>query len=79
MEQLQALALMSLNFYAQGLNTCMIIFGFYCFLVGYLIFRSTFLPRIIGVLLAIAGFCYPTNYLATLLAPEFAPIYSRTF
>jgi hypothetical protein len=71
-EQLQALALMFLNLHAQGLNICMIFFGFFCLLLGYLIFRSTFLPRIIGVLLAIAGLCYLTNYLVTFLSPEFA-------
>ena len=30
-------------------------FGPYCVLLGYLIFRSTFLPRIIGILMALAG------------------------
>jgi hypothetical protein len=32
--------------------------GFYCFLIGYLIFRSTFLPRIFGALMAFAGLCW---------------------
>jgi hypothetical protein len=71
-EQTQALALMFLNLHTQGLNICMIFFGFYCLLMGYLIFRSTFLPRIIGGLLMLAGLCYLTNYCATFLSPEFA-------
>ncbi|MGD0468458.1 MAG: DUF4386 domain-containing protein [Terriglobales bacterium] len=36
------------------INT-LVFFGPYCLLLGYLIFRSTFLPRILGVLMAFAG------------------------
>ena len=34
----------------------LVFFGPYCLLIGYLVFRSTFLPRILGVLMALAGF-----------------------
>lgn len=42
----------------------LLFFGPYCLLIGYLIFRSTFLPRVLGVLMALAGlgwlaFMYP--------------------
>jgi len=33
----------------------LLFFGPYCLLIGYLILRSTFLPRILGVLMMIAG------------------------
>jgi hypothetical protein len=32
--------------------------GFYCFLIGYLIFTSTFLPRSLGASMALAGLCW---------------------
>lgn len=51
----------------------LVFFGPYCVLIGYLIFRSTFLPRILGVLMAFAGlgwliFLSPhANHLSTYL------------
>jgi Domain of unknown function (DUF4386) len=36
-------------------NLSLVFFGFYCLLIGYLILKSTFLPRILGALMAIAG------------------------
>jgi Domain of unknown function (DUF4386) len=54
-EQLQALALMFLKFYTQTLYIGFVFFAFYCLLIGYLILRSTFLPRILGVLMMLAG------------------------
>jgi len=57
-EQLQALALLSLKLRAETANLYMVFFGWYCLLIGYLIFRSKFLPRILGVFMAIAGLSY---------------------
>src|SRR5712664_1376440 len=69
--QLQSMALMSLRLYVQGFNITMAFFGFQCFLIGCLIVRSTFLPRILGVLLAIGGSSYIISSFATFLAPAF--------
>src|SRR5271165_611909 len=54
-EQLQALALVFLRLNQYAYNIDLVFFGLWCVLTGYLIFRSTFLPRILGVLLAISG------------------------
>lgn len=54
-EQLQALSLLMLKVNDQGAAIGLIFFGFYAVLKGYLIIRSTFLPRILGVLAIFAG------------------------
>lgn len=54
-EQLQALALLSLRVDYLAETMAMIFFGFYALVQGYLFYRSTFLPRILGVLSAIGG------------------------
>jgi Domain of unknown function (DUF4386) len=64
-EQLQALALMFVKLRVYSFDVYLVFFGLWCILIGYLIFRSTFLPRILGVLLAISGlgwvtYLYPT-------------------
>lgn len=47
-------------------------FGLHCLLVGYLILRSTFLPRAVGALMAFGGVGWLTLSVATLLSPPFA-------
>ena len=59
-EQLQTLTLVLLRLNAQAFDVGLVFFGLWCILIGYLIARSTFLPRIIGVLYALAGVGYPT-------------------
>jgi hypothetical protein len=54
-QQLQALAAMFLKLNSYAFDTYLAFFGFWCILIGYLIFKSSFLPRILGVLLTISG------------------------
>ena len=71
-EQLQALAYMPLDSQAIGYDIQQVIYAGYLLAAAYLVFRSTFLPRTVGVLLAIGGLCYLTNSFATFVAPGFA-------
>lgn len=71
-EQLQALAYVPIDMLAIGYSLYTAFFAFYNLTIGYLVFRSTFLPRAVGVLVAIGGLAYLSNSLATFLAPTFA-------
>ena len=72
-EQLQALALVFLKVRLMANdNIGLVFFGLHCLLIGYLILRSTFLPRIIGALMLFAGFGWLT-FLLPALATGLSP------
>jgi hypothetical protein len=73
-EQLEAMALLSLNAHSVGFGVALMFFGCSCVALGYLAFTSGFLPKTLGVLMAIAGACYLTNSAALLLSPRLASI-----
>ena len=66
-EQLQALAYFFFQLHRQGLNINMIFWGLWLFPMGYLVFKSGFLPRIIGVLLVISCIGYVVQSFAAFL------------
>ncbi|HEY9283160.1 MAG TPA: DUF4386 domain-containing protein [Pyrinomonadaceae bacterium] len=67
--ELQALALASLRMHARGYTISGVFFGIYMLLLGCLIFRSGFLPRMLGVLMAAGGLSFLINSFATFLLP----------
>jgi hypothetical protein len=67
--QLQAFALLSLRMHARGYTISGVFFGIYMLLLGYLIFRSGFLPRVLGLLMAIGGLSFLTHSFASFLLP----------
>ncbi len=71
-DQLQALAYAPLGLQSIGYNIQQVIFAFFLLSAGYLVVRSTFLPRAVGVLLAIGALAYLTYSFATFLSPGFA-------
>jgi hypothetical protein len=62
----------ALRLQPQRLNLALVFHGFYCILIGYLIFRSSFLPRILGALMAFAGLGWLT-YLSSPLVIHLSP------
>ncbi len=72
-EQLQVASYLSIQLFEHGFAICLVFFGFDCFAMAYLIYKSTFLPRIIGVLLAIEGVGYLVNSFTLFLAPALQP------
>jgi hypothetical protein len=71
-QQQQALSYLAVKMHDYGFGVALIFFGFQCLVVGYLIYRSGYLPRILGVLMTFAGLSYLTNSFSLLLAPTFA-------
>ena len=60
LEQLQSMALLFMRWSGQAFNLYLAFFGFCCMLVGYIVYKSTFLPRILGILEVVAGVGYAT-------------------
>jgi hypothetical protein len=77
--QRNTLAYLMLDRHAYGYDLGLLFFGVHCLLLGYLIAKSTFLPKILGALLMAASFVYLigsyVHFLAPALVPTIAPIY----
>ena len=70
--QLHTLAYLFLKLYDYGFGISLVFFGCFCLIIGYLIYKSGYFPKILGVLMAIAGLAYLTNSFVLFLAPAFA-------
>jgi hypothetical protein len=67
-----SLVLEAFEFHLWGANIALIFHGLYCLLIGFLVFRSDFLPRILGTMMAVAGLAWLTDlsiHLTNQLAP----------
>ncbi len=71
-DQLHAQVMSSLDAYVSGWDLALIIFGLHLLLLGYLVFRSGYIPRLLGVLLVISGLGYLVEDIGRLLSPNFA-------
>jgi len=70
-DQLHAQVLLFLNAFNDVWAVGLIVFGFHLFILGYLVFKSDYIPRILGVLLIVAGLGYLIEYFGKFLFPNF--------
>lgn len=72
--QLEGLAFLSINLYKTSFVTAQLFFGTWLFPLGYLVYRSGFLPRFLGVLLMLDGIGVLIWFLQALLVPAYPAI-----
>jgi hypothetical protein len=63
-----------LRLHAEGNTINEIFWGLWLFPFGLLVLRSGFFPRLLGVWLIVAGFCYLALSLTSLLVPQYQDI-----
>ena len=68
--QMQGQMVLFFGAYLDGILISFVFFGFTVFFLGYLIFKSNYIPRILGVLLIVAFIGYQINSFANLLLPD---------
>ncbi|MBX2841403.1 MAG: DUF4386 domain-containing protein [Flammeovirgaceae bacterium] len=69
-EQLQSLALLFLEAHQFAVLIWGLFFGFHLALLGYLVFKSGFYPKLLGILLIIGSFGYTTESMGKFTLPE---------
>ena len=72
----QALAYLAIRIYEIGFGVALFFFSGFSAAIGGLILRSRSVPRVIGVLMVVAGACYFVNSLVTTVAPVFSSVVS---
>jgi hypothetical protein len=70
--KVDAWAYFFLRLHGQGLVVAQIFWGIWLFPYGILVMRSGFIPRVLGVLLVVAGFGYVLNSIGSLFVPHYA-------
>ncbi len=70
--QLELLSYLSVAAHGYGFGTGLIFFGCECLLDGWLIRKSGYFPRVLGIMIQVAGVCYLLNSFALILSPALA-------
>jgi hypothetical protein len=76
--QLQELIRLFLDAHGAGYDIALVFFGVHCFILGFLVYRSGFVPKGLGVLLLFASLGYLVDSFAHLLLPSGAALLGAT-
>lgn len=74
MRQLDAMAMLFLRLHSQGIIVASIFWGLWLFPFAMLVIRSGFIPRVLGVLMMIAGSAYLASAFTSLLLPQYGSL-----
>lgn len=74
-DQLQALALFLLDLQHQGFLMAQLFYGLWLFPLGYLVYKSGFLPRVLGIVLMIHCLTWTSTFFQAFLFPGFEPLH----
>jgi hypothetical protein len=75
-DQLHALVLLFLNAHDTVVLIWGLFFGLHLLVLGYLVYKSGYIPRIVGVLLVFAGLFYLTANFGNILLPKYEEIFA---
>jgi hypothetical protein len=73
--QLEGLAYLSINVYKTGWVTAQLFFATWLFPLGYLVYKSGSLPRLLGIVLVLDGIAVLIWFLQALLLPDYPAIH----
>lgn len=76
LEQVQLLAMQYLSAHKTGYLIAGAFFGVQCALLGWLIFKSTIIPKLIGLFLIVASLGYLIESFGGFLLPQYSDLYS---
>jgi hypothetical protein len=71
-DQLYALTSLATKLHSNGFSVSLLFLGCTFLIHGRLIFKSGYLPRVLGILIQVAGLCYLTNSFTLILYPAVA-------
>jgi hypothetical protein len=73
-DQLDALVMLFLNAHEYAALIWALFFGLHLVVLGYLVYKAGYLPRLLGVILVATSFIYLTKGFGTILFPDYKPM-----